>query len=87
MCPLAVHAAVLDQTACRAILELDGVTPELAAVGACTTFASVHGCRVHNEIVGASDGVFYSNGGGELKLVRARYDINISNHESHRRRL
>ncbi|EJK53564.1 hypothetical protein THAOC_26975, partial [Thalassiosira oceanica] len=32
--PLAVHAAVLDEAAGRAVLELDGVAPELAAVGA-----------------------------------------------------
>ena len=32
--PLAVHAAVLDEAAGRALLELDGVAPELAAVGA-----------------------------------------------------
>ena len=31
---LAVHAAVLDETAGRAVLELDGVVPVLAAVGA-----------------------------------------------------
>ena len=32
--PLAVHATVLDETAGRAVLELDGVAPVLAAVGA-----------------------------------------------------
>ena len=32
--PLAVHAAVLDEAAGRAALELDGVAPWLAAVGA-----------------------------------------------------
>ena len=31
---LAVHAAVLDEAAGRAVLELDGVAPGLAAVGA-----------------------------------------------------
>ena len=30
--PLAVHAAVLDEAAGRAVLELDGVAPVLAAV-------------------------------------------------------
>ena len=32
--PLAVHAAVFDEAACRAILELDYVAGSLAAVGA-----------------------------------------------------
>ncbi|EJK44514.1 hypothetical protein THAOC_36936 [Thalassiosira oceanica] len=34
MGPLAVHAAILDEAAGRAVLELDGVAPCLAAVGA-----------------------------------------------------
>ena len=34
MSPLAVHAAVLDEAAGRAVLELDDVAPLLAAVGA-----------------------------------------------------
>ena len=32
--PLAVHAAVLDEAAGRTVLELDGIAPVLAAVGA-----------------------------------------------------
>ena len=32
--PLAVHTAVLDEATGRAVLELDGVAPDLAAVGA-----------------------------------------------------
>ena len=34
VCLLAVHAAVLDESAGRAVLELDGVAPLLPAVGA-----------------------------------------------------
>ena len=34
MGPLAVHAAILDEAACRAVLELDGGAPVHAAVGA-----------------------------------------------------
>ena len=34
VCFLAVHAAVFHEAAGRAVLQLDGVAPELAAVGA-----------------------------------------------------
>ena len=50
--PLAVHAAVLDETAGRAVLEPDGVAPLLATVGAGfdrdVTHAATHRAdRVH----------------------------------------
>ena len=41
MGPLAVHAAVLDEAAGRAALELGDVAPLLAAVGA--GFVAIHG--------------------------------------------
>ena len=40
--PLAVHAAVLDEAAGRAILELDGIAPVPAAVGAGFSAVSRH---------------------------------------------
>ncbi|EJK53433.1 hypothetical protein THAOC_27137, partial [Thalassiosira oceanica] len=48
--PLAVHAAVLDEAARRAVLELDAVAPLLAAVGAgfATAALAVDGLAVHH---------------------------------------
>ena len=42
--PLTVHSTVLDEAAGRAALELDGIAPELAAVGAGFSRAT-HGCE------------------------------------------
>ena len=48
---LAVHAAVLDEAAGRAVLELDGVAA-LAAVGAGSASIIIVGNTVHYEIAG-----------------------------------
>ncbi|EJK61585.1 hypothetical protein THAOC_17900 [Thalassiosira oceanica] len=45
--PLAVHAAVLDEAAGRAVLELDGVAPGLAAVGAGFNATAINGHAIH----------------------------------------
>ena len=50
--PLAVHAAVLDESAGRAALELDGVAPLFAAVGAGLFAIILDRHAVHDKIVG-----------------------------------
>jgi len=50
--PLAVHAAVLDESAGRAVLEPDGVTPVLAAVSAGSSAIDEDGHVVHLRIEG-----------------------------------
>ena len=54
---LAVHAAVLDEIAGVALLELDGVTPSLAAVGAGFFFLGRLGRRDRDA---AHDSLVYS---------------------------
>ncbi|EJK74486.1 hypothetical protein THAOC_03830, partial [Thalassiosira oceanica] len=56
--PLAVHAAVLDEAAGRAVLELDGVAPLLAAVGAGLVAISRNGHAAHREIEDVSLGSY-----------------------------
>ena len=50
--PLAVHAAVLDESAGRAVLEPDGVTPVLAAVSTGSSAIDEDGHVVHLRIEG-----------------------------------
>ncbi|EJK70855.1 hypothetical protein THAOC_07752, partial [Thalassiosira oceanica] len=54
---LTVHAAVLDEAACRAVLELDDGAPELAAVGAgfgAITAITLDRHAVHDENIGVN---------------------------------
>jgi len=69
MCPLAVHAAVFDEAAGRAVLELDGVAPALAAVGACFVAAAITKDAVHSSIDAPCAC------GGSERRVRVRHKI------------